>query len=82
MKLVVLGSGALGAYYDGLLARAGHDVTRPTRALGSHAHLGGIRAACRLRIEMESHLHLAVGVAYVRRVFGSWHLPNASASIS
>lgn len=27
MKLVVLGSGAVGAYYGGLLARAGHEVT-------------------------------------------------------
>jgi 2-dehydropantoate 2-reductase len=27
MKLVVLGSGAVGAYYGGLLADAGHDVT-------------------------------------------------------
>jgi 2-dehydropantoate 2-reductase len=27
MKVIVLGSGAVGAYYGGMLARAGHDVT-------------------------------------------------------
>jgi 2-dehydropantoate 2-reductase len=32
MKLVVLGTGAVGAYYGGLLARAGHDGSCFARA--------------------------------------------------
>jgi 2-dehydropantoate 2-reductase len=40
MKIVVLGSGAVGGYYGARLARAGHDVTFVARG----AHLEAIRA--------------------------------------
>lgn len=40
MKIAVMGSGGVGGYYGGLLARAGHDVTFIARG----AHLKAIRA--------------------------------------
>lgn len=39
MKILIMGSGGVGAYYGGLLARAGHDVTFVARG----AHLEAIR---------------------------------------
>ena len=39
MRFAILGSGAVGGYYGGLLARAGHDVTFVARG----AHLASIR---------------------------------------
>ncbi|MBU0495366.1 MAG: 2-dehydropantoate 2-reductase [Chloroflexi bacterium] len=40
MKIAILGSGGVGGYFGGLLARAGHDVTFIARG----AHLAAIRA--------------------------------------
>ena len=40
MKIAVMGSGGVGGYYGGLLARAGHDVTFIARG----AHLAALRA--------------------------------------
>ncbi len=40
MKIAIMGSGGVGGYYGGLLARAGHDVTFIARG----AHLAAIRA--------------------------------------
>jgi 2-dehydropantoate 2-reductase len=39
MKIAIMGTGGVGGYYGGLLARAGHDVTFIARG----AHLGAIR---------------------------------------
>ena len=40
MKIGVMGTGGVGGYFGGLLARAGHDVTFVARG----EHLGAIRA--------------------------------------
>ncbi|MGC8856654.1 MAG: ketopantoate reductase family protein [Anaerolineae bacterium] len=39
MKILIMGSGGVGAYYGGLLAKNGHDVTFVARG----AHLQAIR---------------------------------------
>src|SRR5512134_1101579 len=41
MRIAVIGAGAVGGYYGGMLARAGHDVTLIARG----AHLAAIRAS-------------------------------------
>lgn len=46
MRIAVMGAGAVGCYYGGMLARAGHDVT----LIGRAPHVDAIRAAG-LRLE-------------------------------
>ena len=46
MKIAIMGAGAVGSYYGGLLARAGHEVT----LIGRNAHVAAIeRAGLRLQ---------------------------------
>lgn len=40
MKFAVMGAGAVGCYYGGMLARAGHDVV----LIGRPAHVEAVRA--------------------------------------
>jgi 2-dehydropantoate 2-reductase len=57
VKIAVMGAGAVGCYYGGMLARAGHSVTLVGRA----AHVEAIRAAG-LRFEsgsLDTHISLA-----------------------
>ena len=49
MKTAVMGAGAVGCYYGGMLARAGHAVV----LIGRQAHVGAIRRAG-LRMETQS----------------------------
>ena len=40
MKIAVMGAGAVGCYYGGMLARAGHDVA----LIGRPAHVDAIQS--------------------------------------
>ena len=50
MKVAIVGSGGVGGYFGGLLARAGHDVTFVARG----AHLEAIRRQGGLRVESQN----------------------------
>jgi len=54
MKFAVVGVGALGTYFGGMLAKAGHDVTLVIR---NDAHRGAIETAG-LRIENDAGAHI------------------------
>ena len=45
MRIGVMGAGAVGCYYGGLLARAGHDVT----LVGRPAHVEAMREGLRVQ---------------------------------
>ena len=59
MKIAVMGAGAVGCYYGGLLARAGHEVT----LIGRPGHVEAIRrTGLRLQTaELDIHVPLAAG---------------------
>jgi len=53
MKIAIMGTGGVGGYYGGLLARAGHDVTFIARG----EHMGAIREK---GLELEASLAISV----------------------
>ena len=67
MKILVMGSGAVGGYYGGLLARSGQDVTFVARG----EHLNAIRANG-LRIECAAVGDFVVNSPATDRPDGSW----------
>ena len=67
MKILVMGSGAVGGYYGALLARNGQDVTFVARG----AHLDAIRADG-LRVECATAGDFVVDSPVTERPDGSW----------
>jgi 2-dehydropantoate 2-reductase len=70
MKVAVMGSGGVGGYFGGLLARKGHDVTFVARG----AHLEAIRENGFLAVE--SSLDGTIS----RRPETHWKIPEGLAS--
>ncbi|MCB1980249.1 MAG: 2-dehydropantoate 2-reductase [Burkholderiaceae bacterium] len=71
MKIAVMGAGAVGCYYGGMLARAGHEVVlvgRPAHVQAVHEHglwLDTLHFQERVRLQADTEAHAVHGAQYV-----------------